>query len=120
MKTYFDLREQDPTQSEPITDQLNRYLEEKALILGKGERYGQAVILAGGAGSGKSFAVSNFMQGENFKIFNVDDLKDTLLTMRDRLKRVPNMEIKSGSVRDLVTAIQDLNLRKPSLLHALF
>ena len=113
MKTYFDLREQDPTQSEPITDQLNRYLEEKALILGKGERYGQAVILAGGAGSGKSFAVSNFMQGENFKIFNVDDLKDTLLTMRDRLKRVPNMEIKSGSVRDLVTAIQDLNLRKP-------
>lgn len=114
MKTYFDLREENPIQAESIAEQLNRYLEEKALILGKGENYGQAVILAGGAGSGKSFAVNNFMLGK-YKVFNVDDLKDTILSIRDMLKRVPNadLRIKSGSVRDLVAAIQDLNLRKP-------
>jgi hypothetical protein len=112
MKTYFDLRQQNPDQAELIAEQLNRYLEEKALVLGKGENYGQAVILAGGAGSGKSFAVSNFMQGEKFKVFNVDSLKDTLLSIRDRLKRVPDMQL-SGGIKSVVQAIQDLNLRKP-------
>lgn len=113
MKTYFELIQENPEQGEPIAEQLNRYLEEKALILGKGENYGQAVILAGGAGSGKSFAVSNFMQGEKFKVFNVDAIKDTLFSIRDRLKRVPNADIGSGSVKDLVAAMQDLNLRRP-------
>jgi len=113
MKTYFELIQENPEQGESIAEQLNRYLEEKALILGKGENYGQAVILAGGAGSGKSFAVSNFMQGEKFKVFNVDAIKDTLFSIRDRMKRVPNADIKSGSVKDLVAAMQDLNLRRP-------
>lgn len=50
-------------------------LLEKLIMYNQGKKYGQVVFLAGGAGSGKGFAISNFMQGENFKIRDVDELK---------------------------------------------
>jgi len=34
-----------------------QYLEEKLILYGQGKRYGQIVFLAGGAGSGKGFAI---------------------------------------------------------------
>ena len=40
-----------------------------------GKRYGQIVFLAGGAGSGKGFAIDKFMEGDKFKIRDVDELK---------------------------------------------
>ena len=43
-----------------------QYLEEKLIMYGQGKRYGQIVFLAGGAGSGKGFAISNFMEKEKF------------------------------------------------------
>ena len=49
-----------------------QYLEEKLIMYGQGKRYGQIVFLAGGAGSGKGFAISNFMEKEKFKIRDVD------------------------------------------------
>ena len=36
-------------------------LEEKLILYNNGAKYGQVVFLAGGAGSGKGFAISNFM-----------------------------------------------------------
>lgn len=50
-------------------------LVEKQILYNKGARYGQIVFLAGGAGSGKGFAVKHFMQGSEFKIRDVDELK---------------------------------------------
>jgi len=50
-------------------------LVEKQILYNNGARYGQIVFLAGGAGSGKGFAVKHFMQGSEFKIRDVDELK---------------------------------------------
>jgi len=50
-------------------------LVEKQILYNNGARYGQIVFLAGGAGSGKGFAIKHFMQGENFKIRDVDEMK---------------------------------------------
>lgn len=91
MKTFQELRdEHNEEMYAPMCEELVRYLEEKLLILGKGGNYGNAVILAGGAGSGKSFAVKNLMQGEKFKVLNPDDIKDALLAMRDALLAPPD------------------------------
>ena len=93
MKTFQELRdEHNEEMYAPMCEELVRYLEEKLLILGKGGNYGNAVILAGGAGSGKSFAVKNLMQGEKFKVLNPDDIKDALLAMRDALLAPPDKE----------------------------
>jgi len=50
-------------------------LVEKQILYNKGAKYGQIVFLAGGAGSGKGFAIKHFMQGSEFKIRDVDQLK---------------------------------------------
>ena len=54
-----------------------QYLEEKLIMYNQGKRYGQIVFLAGGAGSGKGFAIKNFMEGEKFKIRDVDAVSYT-------------------------------------------
>ena len=56
-------------------------LLEKQLIIGKGKRYGQVVFMAGGAGSGKGFAVNNFMDGGKFKVRDVDQWKKAFITL---------------------------------------
>jgi hypothetical protein len=86
MKTFFQLRnEYEHEQNITFYEELNKYLEEKLLIVGKGANYGQAVILAGGAGSGKSFAATNLMQGEKFKIFNPDSVAIQVLPLSSRI-----------------------------------
>ena len=61
---YLDLKDYKATQ-----------LVEKQILYNNGARYGQIVFLAGGAGSGKGFAIKHFMQGSEFKIRDVDELK---------------------------------------------
>ena len=58
-----------------------RYLSEKEIIVGKGARYGQIIFLAGGAGSGKGFAIKHFLQGNKFKIRDVDEWKQAFLKL---------------------------------------
>ena len=50
-------------------------LAEKLLVIGKGKKYGQIIFLTGGAGSGKGFSVKNFLEGEKFKVRDVDEMK---------------------------------------------
>jgi predicted kinase len=50
-------------------------LIEKLIMYNNGKRYGQIVFLAGGAGSGKGFAINKFMEGDKFKVRDVDELK---------------------------------------------
>jgi hypothetical protein len=58
-----------------LKDYKEYQLVEKQILYNKGAKYGQIVFLAGGAGSGKGFAIKHFMQGSEFKIRDVDELK---------------------------------------------
>ena len=60
-----------------------QYLEEKLILYNQGKRYGQIVFLAGGAGSGKGFAIRNFMEKEKFKVRDVDAWKTAFMKLAD-------------------------------------
>lgn len=62
-------------------------LYEKALNIGGKSampKTNQAVILAGGAGSGKGMVLNNILNIPNAKIFDVDKLKTDILTLRPK------------------------------------
>ena len=69
-----------------------QYLEEKLILYGQGKRYGQIVFLAGGAGSGKGFAISNFMEKEKFKIRDVDEWKKAFMKLADTKGTHPELK----------------------------
>ena len=69
-----------------------QYLEEKLIMYGQGKRYGQIVFLAGGAGSGKGFAISNFMEKEKFKIRDVDEWKKGFLKLAQTRKQFSELK----------------------------
>ena len=75
-------------------------LDEKLIIVGKGKRYGQIMFLAGGAGSGKGFAITNFLEGDKFKVRDVDEWKKALMKVGELKKKWPE--------------IKGLDLRKPN------
>tara|TARA_R110000824_G_scaffold44088_4_gene128517 strand:+ start:518 stop:1870 length:1353 start_codon:yes stop_codon:yes gene_type:complete len=75
------------------------FLTEKQIVLGKGAKYGQIVFLAGGAGSGKGFATSHFLEGTKFKIRDVDEMKKAFL--------------KLAAMKNKYPEIRELDLRKP-------
>ena len=62
-------------------------LLEKQIIIGKGKKYGQIVFMAGGAGSGKGFAVNNFIEGNKFKVRDVDQWKKAFLILAQTKKK---------------------------------
>ena len=80
-------------------------LDEKLIIVGKGKRYGQIMFLAGGAGSGKGFAITNFLEGDKFKVRDVDEWKKALMKVGELKKKWPE--------------IRGLNLRKPEDVYKL-
>jgi hypothetical protein len=75
------------------------YLEEKLILLNNGKKYGQIVFLAGGAGSGKGFASTNFMEKEKYKVRDVDEWKLAFM--------------KIGKLKNKYPEIQGLDLKKP-------
>ena len=80
-------------------------LAEKLLIIGKGKKYGQVVFLAGGAGSGKGFSTTHFMEGDKFKVRDVDEWKKAFLRIAELQKKWPE--------------IQGLDLNRPKDVFAL-
>ena len=64
-----------------LSEDAREYLEEKLIKIGRGQPYGQIVFLAGGAGSGKGFASSNFMESDKFKVRDVDEWKKALIAL---------------------------------------
>jgi len=67
-------------------------LVEKLLIIGKGKKYGQIVFLAGGAGSGKGFSIKNFMEGEKFKVRDVDEWKKAFIRLAELKGKYPELK----------------------------
>jgi len=53
-------------------------LVEKLITYNNRAPYGQVVFLAGGAGSGKGFAISNFLDSAGYKLRDVDEMKKQL------------------------------------------
>ena len=50
-------------------------LDEKLITFSNRAPYGQIVFMAGGAGSGKGFAIDNFIDSAGFKVRDVDEMK---------------------------------------------
>ncbi len=79
-----------------------QYLEEKLIMYTQGKRYGQIVFLAGGAGSGKGFAIANFMEKEKFKIRDVDEWKKAFQTLADTKGVYPEIQgLKLSNPKDV-------------------
>ena len=66
-------------------------LNEKLLLINSGKKYGQIVFLAGGAGSGKGFAGSNFMNSQDFKVRDVDEMKLAYLKLNKLKGKHPEL-----------------------------
>jgi hypothetical protein len=104
-----------------IAEQVQHYLEEKLLVVGKGARYGQVILLAGGAGSGKGFTISNYLEGDKFKIFNPDDLKDMFVKMNANLRdkrlghdfKKRQIKVSASNTLTMLRYLWDLDLRNP-------
>ena len=114
---------------EEITEDI---LNEKLITYGNRKPYGQVVFMAGGAGSGKGFAIKNFVDSASFKIRDVDEMKKQLqilnrmgkLDIRTILKKYGrNIKLKD---LDLIRKVekdgyklQNLNLKNPDHVHVL-
>lgn len=84
---YFPLIKQ-------IVEQELRRIDEKLITYGNRAPYGQIVFLAGGAGSGKGFAVQNFMDSSSFKVRDVDEWKKAF-------QKIDNLKGKYPEIRGL-------------------
>jgi hypothetical protein len=80
-------------------------------IMYSGKKYGQIVFLAGGAGSGKGFAINNFMPGSDFKIRDVDELKIAFQKL-DSLNKF-TLEDLMKKYGDKMSSVLDITYRKP-------
>lgn len=94
-------------------------LNERLLIINKGKRSGQIVFLAGGAGSGKGFVIKNFMEGNKFKVIDVDAWKEAFLKLskiKDDYKELSNLNLKNpGDVFKLHMFIKNIGIKDKTL-----
>lgn len=67
-------------------------LNEKLLLINNGKKYGQIVFLAGGAASGKGFASANFMNNQDYKVRDVDEMKKLFLTLNKLKHKYPELD----------------------------
>lgn len=82
---------------EIILEEIER-LDEKLITYGNRAPYGQIVFLAGGAGSGKGFAVKNFIDSASYKIRDVDEWKKSFMkiaALKNKYKEIQNLKLKN-------------------------
>ena len=114
---------------EEITEEI---LNEKLITYGNRKPYGQVVFVAGGAGSGKGFAIKNFLDSSSFKVRDVDEMKKQLQDLNRMGKLSIDVIIKKYGRNitpkdlDLIEKIQkdgyklgELNLKNPDHVYAL-
>lgn len=75
----------------------SEYLQEKLIQPGKAKKYGQVLFIGGGTGSGKGFAISKFINSNDYKIFDVDKLKElyTELQKNKGNAKFANLDMKN-------------------------
>jgi hypothetical protein len=114
-----------------LTEEVEQ-IDEKLITYGNRAPYGQIVFVAGGAGSGKGFAISNFLDSASFKIRDVDELKKQIqklnaagkLSIDDILKKFgSNIKPKDVELINKIKAdgfdLKSMNLRNPDHVYAL-
>ena len=96
-----------------------QYLEEKLIMYNQGKRYGQIVFLAGGAGSGKGFAIANFMEKEKFKVRDVDEWKKAFMKIADTQEKYPEIKgLKLKNPKDVIKIhafVKKLGIKEKSI-----
>jgi len=75
----------------PTLEEQVESLMEKLIVFNGGAKYGQIVFLSGGAGSGKGFASSTFMESEKFKVRDVDEWKKAFLKISELKNKYPEI-----------------------------
>jgi len=94
-------------------------LQEKLIMYNNGKRYGQIVFLAGGAGSGKGFAIKNFMEGDKFKIRDVDEWKRAMIKLAQEKNKNPELaKLNLRNPKDvfkLHTVVKNLGIKDKTL-----
>lgn len=72
-------------------------LQEKLIQPLSGKKYGQVIFIGGGAGSGKGFAIDKFINGQDYKIFDVDKLKTLYLELQKAKgnSEIANLDLKN-------------------------
>jgi hypothetical protein len=107
-------------------------LDEKLIVYNQRKPYGQVVFLAGGAGSGKGFSSSHFIDNTAFKVRDVDKMKKQLQIL-NRLgkididgiikkygRNIPAKEIENiRSLQSQGFQLRNLQLKKPDHVRAL-
>ena len=85
-------------------------LDEKLIMFNQGKNYGQVVFMAGGAGSGKGFAQSKFMEKNKFKVRDVDEWKKAFLKIGEFWTRIArhkrHFEKKTATMRKMFDEIK--------------
>ena len=66
--TYYNVKSGKITES-------SEQIDEKLITFSNRAPYGQIVFMAGGAGSGKGFAIDNFIDSAGFRVRDVDEMK---------------------------------------------
>lgn len=106
-----------------LKEKLDKLLE-KLIVIDNGAAYNNVVIMAGGAASGKGWTVSTFMDGDKFKVMDVDEMKRLLLLVNDLKDKYPELkglDLKNPKdvykLHDFV-ASRGLNDKKRNLLLA--
>jgi hypothetical protein len=107
-------------------------LDEKLITYGNRASYGQIVFVAGGAGSGKGFAIDKFLDSASFKIRDVDEMKKQIqkLNAAGKLSIDSILSKYSSSIKpkdaELIKKIKSdgfdlksMNLRNPDHVYAL-
>ena len=93
-------------------------LDEKLITYNNRKPYGQVVFLAGGAGSGKGFAGSNFLDSAGFKVRDVDEMKKQLQVLnrlgKITIKDILNKYGKSIKPNDMELINKVFNTETPS------
>jgi len=92
------------SQHEELTEGLH-LLNEKEIVIANGANYGQIVFLVGGAGSGKGYAKTHFMQGNKFKSRDVDEWKKAFLRIANIRNKYPELKALDLRVPDDVTTL---------------
>src|SRR6056300_203686 len=102
---------------EEITEDI---LNEKLITYGNRKPYGQIVFMAGGAGSGKGFAIKNFVDSASFKVRDVDEWKKAFMKLDDLKKKYPevrNLDLKNpDDVYKLHMFVKKLGIKDKTLL----
>jgi hypothetical protein len=99
LKEMFSQKLDESMLNEQIMREAYAILNEKLIVFGGGAKYGQIVFLSGGAGSGKGYASSTFMDSNLFKVRDVDEWKKTFLEiskLKDKYPEIRGLNLKNS------------------------